>query len=106
MAPIGVKLWENAFQTICNISFFDVRKKFWMNFFRKNKKWREINKQVFSRSYAGLSITGTSVVKNYCLRFVYFIPTTLGERVEESTSVFEADLEPTMTVIISATMII
>ena len=44
MAPIGVKLWENAFQTICNISFFDVRKKFWMKFFRKNKKWRKINK--------------------------------------------------------------
>ena len=44
VAPIGVKLWENAFQTICNISFFDVRKKFWMKFFRKNKKWRKINK--------------------------------------------------------------
>ena len=27
MAPIGAKLWENAFQTICNISFFDVGKK-------------------------------------------------------------------------------
>ena len=28
MAPIGVKLWENAFQTIPDISFFDVEKKF------------------------------------------------------------------------------
>ena len=61
---------------------------------------------MFSRSYAGLSITGTSVVKNHCLRFVYFISTTLGEGVEESISVFEADLEPNMTVIISATMMI
>ena len=38
MAPIGVKLWENAFQTICNISFFDVRKKFWMKFFSQKQK--------------------------------------------------------------------
>ena len=27
-ARIGVKLWENAFQTICNFSFFDAKKKF------------------------------------------------------------------------------
>ena len=27
MAPFGLKLWENAFQTIPNISFFDVEKK-------------------------------------------------------------------------------
>ena len=27
MAPIGVKLRENAFQTIPNISFFDTEKK-------------------------------------------------------------------------------
>ena len=31
MAPIGVKLWENAFQTIPNISFFDVKKN-WRKF--------------------------------------------------------------------------
>ena len=61
---------------------------------------------MFSRSYAGLSMIGTSVVQNHCLRFVYFIPTTLGEGVEETKRVFEADLEPKMTVIISATRII
>ena len=27
MAPFGLKLWENAFQTIPDISFFDVEKK-------------------------------------------------------------------------------
>ena len=27
MAPFGLKLWENAFQMIPNISFFDVEKK-------------------------------------------------------------------------------
>ena len=28
MAPFGLKLWENAFQTIPNISFFDAEKNF------------------------------------------------------------------------------
>ena len=28
MAPFGLKLWENAFQTIPNISFFDAEKIF------------------------------------------------------------------------------
>jgi len=27
MAPIGAKLWQNAFQTICNFSFFDPENK-------------------------------------------------------------------------------
>ena len=31
MAPIGAKLWENAFRTICNFWFFDAK-----NFFEKN----------------------------------------------------------------------
>ena len=35
MAPIGVKLWQNAFQTICNFSFFDPQKNFWIKFFQK-----------------------------------------------------------------------
>ena len=103
MAPIGVKLWENAFQTICNISFFDVRKKIWMKFFRKNKKWRKINKYVFSRSYAGLSMIGRSAVRNHCLRCVYLIDTTLGEGVKEMVCVFDLDLEAKMTVTIRAT---
>ena len=34
MAPIGVKLWENAFGMIWNISFFDAEKKNW----QKNSK--------------------------------------------------------------------
>ena len=31
MAPIGAKLWQNAFRTICNFRFFDAK-----NFFSKN----------------------------------------------------------------------
>ena len=32
MALLGLKLWENAFQTIPNISFFDVENKNWRKF--------------------------------------------------------------------------
>ena len=49
MAPFGLKLWENAFQTIPNISFFDAEKKiFWQKFlmkiFAKKKIRRKIDK--------------------------------------------------------------
>ena len=40
MAPIGVKLWENALQMIPDISFFDVEKNFSAKFF--DKKIRQI----------------------------------------------------------------
>ena len=36
MAPFGLKLWENAFQMIPNISFFDVEH-FYRFFFSKSK---------------------------------------------------------------------
>ena len=38
MAPFGLKLWENAFQTIPDISFFDINPKNWKLFFAKTKK--------------------------------------------------------------------
>ena len=34
-ARIGVKLWQNAFQTICNFSFFDAEKIFGPKNFQK-----------------------------------------------------------------------
>ena len=37
MAPIGTKLWENAFQTILDISFFDINPKKMDAAFRKNR---------------------------------------------------------------------
>ena len=37
MARIGAKLWQNAFQTICNFWFFDAE-----NFFFGNLFWRSI----------------------------------------------------------------
>ena len=36
MAPFGFKLWENAFQTIPDISFFDAEKTFHENCLQKN----------------------------------------------------------------------
>ena len=36
MAPFGLKLWENAFQTIPNISFFDAEKNFLAKIFDEN----------------------------------------------------------------------
>ena len=35
MAPIGAKLWENAFQTIPNVSFSDTEKQFGRFFYKK-----------------------------------------------------------------------
>ena len=48
IAPIGVKLWENTFQTIPNISFFDAENIFLAKFFdenfRQKKNRRKIDK--------------------------------------------------------------
>ena len=41
-ARIGVKLWQNAFQTICNFSFFDAEKNFGPQNFQKNFQRRKI----------------------------------------------------------------
>ena len=35
MAPFGLKLWENAFQTIPDISSFDVQQNFWQKVLTK-----------------------------------------------------------------------
>ena len=35
MAPFGLKLWENAFQMIPNVSFFDTEKTIWTICLRK-----------------------------------------------------------------------
>jgi hypothetical protein len=45
MAPIGVKLWENAFQTIPNISFFDAEKIFLAKFFDENFRQTRISSE-------------------------------------------------------------
>ena len=46
MAPIGVKLWENAYQTIPNISFFDAENIFLANFFDENLRHKKIRRKI------------------------------------------------------------
>ena len=99
MAPIGAKLWENAFQAICKFSFFD--SEFFLNFFFKGSIFFS-KKVAFWRSYEAEHVTGRCALKSYCLKCPYFWGEILGEGVNDSISVFEADLEPKMTVTISS----
>ena len=46
MAPIGVKLWENAFQTIPNISFFNAEKIFLAKFFDENFRQKNFRRKI------------------------------------------------------------
>ena len=46
MAPFGLKLWENAFQTIPNISFFDAEKIFLAKFFDENFRQKKIRRKI------------------------------------------------------------
>ena len=93
VAPIGTKLWENAFQKIPHVSFFDAKKNrsdiLWpqkIDFFSKNRFfWR--------KSGEFLSVNSRFLVENHCLSFLYFLVTTLGGGVNESERVFEADIE-------------
>ena len=45
MAPFGLKLWENAFQTIPNISFFDAEKFFLAKIFDENFRQKKISSE-------------------------------------------------------------
>ena len=46
MAPFGLKLWENAFQTIPNISFFDAEKNFLAKIFDENFRQKKIRRKI------------------------------------------------------------
>ena len=46
MAPFGLKLWENAFQTIPNISFFDAEKNFLANIFDENFRQKKLRRKI------------------------------------------------------------
>ena len=85
-APIGLKLWENAFQTICNFRFFNSEKK-------KSTLKKIVEALFFSRTAFlgrfGLAKVGigTSVVQNHCLGCDFQVSTMLHRR-EPSTFVF------------------
>ena len=98
MAPIGAKLWQNAFQTICNFSCFDAQNKFWMIFFQKLFGGDFFfQKMRFWRSCEFRFRVGTCVVKSYCPKCPYFWGDFLGEGVNDSICVENLDLEPKMT---------
>ena len=63
MAPFGLKLWENAFQTIPDISFFEVEKHFWQkmfdDFFSETKLSLLEDLPVLTRRNTGVSVLAT-----------------------------------------------
>ena len=102
MAPFGLKLWENAFQTIPNISFFDAEKFFLANFFDENfrKKKKFVGKStncLFLRSYGFLDVIGRCASKSYPQSFDFQLSTTFGGGVKEIVSIFAPDFRPKMT---------
>ena len=91
MAPFGLKLWENAFQTIPDISFFDVerkRRKFSMKIFVKKDLVRKSTNCLFLRSYGFLDVIGRCASKSYPQSFGFQLSTTFGGGVKEIVSIF------------------
>ena len=67
MAPFGLKLWENAFQTIPHITFVDAEQFFldvYLGFVCGLKNLRNIGKQPFWRSYDVFDVVGICASKN------------------------------------------
>ena len=97
MAPIGAKLWENAFQTICNVSFFDAEH-FFENFLAKAFGLDFFFFKVrFWRSYEFLIRVSRCVVKSHCPNCPYFWGDFLGGGVNDSICVENLDLGPNVT---------
>ena len=92
MALFGFKLWENAFQTIPNISFFDAEKIFWpkflMKIFAKKKIVGKSTNCLFLRSYGFLDLIGRCASKSYPQSFDFQLSTTFGGGVKEIVSIF------------------
>ena len=94
MAPFGLKLWENAFQTIPNISFFDVEFFFLLNFFDEKLRGAQkifVGKStncLFLRSYGFLDVIGRCASKSYPQSFDFQLSTTFGGGVKEIVSIF------------------
>ena len=97
MAPIGAKLWENAFQTICNFLFFDAEKLLEKCFWKILGVDFVFEKVAFCRSYEFLIRVGRRVVKSYCPNCPYFWEDFLGEGVNGSICVEKLGLAPKMT---------
>ena len=93
MAPIGLKLRENAFQVIPDIWFFDTKNFFATKIFVRQNFSSTLRKCVsakclFWRSCAGLDVTGRCASKIHCQTYRFQPSTTFGGGVKESISVF------------------
>ena len=92
MAPFGLKLWESAFQTIPNISFFDAEKFFLAKIIDENfrqKKNSSENRQTacFCGAMDFLDVIGRCASKSYPQSFDFQLSTTFGGGVKEIVSV-------------------
>ena len=90
MVPFGLKLWENAFQMISDISFFDIEKKL-AKTFDENFVEKSAN-SLFRRSYGFLDGTCRCASKNDPRGFDFQLSTTLGRGVKVVRSIFGYDL--------------
>ena len=93
MAPIGLKLWENAFQVIPDISFFDAHKHFWRQQFSSEKIFFNTPKKfsakcLFWRSCAGLHASIECRSKIHCQTYRFQPSTTLGGGVKREKTDF------------------
>ena len=89
MAPFGVKLWENAFQTIPDIQLFDAPKNFSAFFFSKKVRVDFFFKKVaFWRSYGFLDVIGRCALKNDPRSFDLQLSTTFGRGVKVVHTIF------------------
>ena len=103
MAPFGLKLWENAFQMIPNISFFDAGKQKFDNLLRRKcqiimmiRRRRESANCLFWRRHGFLDVIGRCASKNDPRGFDFQLSTTLGGGVKEMVSLFGHDFWPKM----------
>ena len=83
MACTAAKLWQNAFQTIPNISFFDAENIFLAKFFDENfRKTKKIvgksTNCLFLRSYGFLDVIGRCALKNDPRSFDFPLSTIFG----------------------------
>ena len=93
IAPFDLKLCQNAFQVIPDISFFDTHKHFWRQKFLSENFFVNIpkifsTKCLFWRSCAGLHATIECSSKIHCQTCRFQPSTTLGGGVKREKTVF------------------
>ena len=95
MAPFGLKLWENVFQMIPNISLFDTQKK--LTKFSTTVFVGKLANCLFRRSYGFLDVIGRCASKNDSRGFDFQPSTIFGRGVKVVQTIFDNDFQPKMT---------